>query len=170
MKKFKQKFLTTTSSISSYHGFTLIELIVVIAIIGILAAFLTVNYITVRQRARDAQRKSDLRQIQSALELYRSDQENYPTVLQACGNPFSFTNASGTTTTYMTKVPCDPTNATPYTYIYTPGPPGCDNSVNNYCSTYTILSCLENPNDSERDPTKAAPCSNAAASFTVTNP
>lgn len=54
-------------------GFTLIELLVVLVIIASLATLLTANFVGVRQRGRDAQRKSDLRQIQSAFELYRAD-------------------------------------------------------------------------------------------------
>ena len=59
-------------------GFTLIELLVAISIIGVLSSFLLANFVGIRQRARDGVRKSDLRQIQSALELYRSDQSKYP--------------------------------------------------------------------------------------------
>ncbi|MDP2672104.1 MAG: type II secretion system protein, partial [Candidatus Daviesbacteria bacterium] len=55
--------------IRNFRGFTLIELLVAIAIIGILSSFLLSNFVGVRQRARDGVRKSDLRQIQSALEL-----------------------------------------------------------------------------------------------------
>ena len=58
-------------------GFTLIELLVAIGIIGILASFLLANFVGVRQRARDGVRKSDLRQMQSALEMYRADQGQY---------------------------------------------------------------------------------------------
>ena len=65
--------------IKNIKGFTLVELLIVIAIIGVLSALLMANFIGVRQRARDAQRKSDLRQMQSALELYRSDLGLYPT-------------------------------------------------------------------------------------------
>src|SRR5258708_4918955 len=95
-------------------GFTLIELLVVIAIIGVLTALTTVNYISIKARARDAQRKSDLRQIQLALEGYRSDQGNYPTVnLVTCGQGLT----SGTTT-YIQKIPCDPTNVGQLSYRY----------------------------------------------------
>ncbi|PIU36636.1 prepilin-type cleavage/methylation domain-containing protein, partial [Candidatus Roizmanbacteria bacterium CG07_land_8_20_14_0_80_34_15] len=56
------------------HGFTLIELLVVIAIIGSLSALFLPNFMAARERARDTQRKSDLRQIQKALEMHKQDQ------------------------------------------------------------------------------------------------
>jgi len=69
-------------------GFTLIELLIVIVIIGVLATLLMTNFVGVRQRGRDAQRKSDLRQIQAALELYRADVGQYPEALPVCnGDP-----------------------------------------------------------------------------------
>ena len=54
-------------------GFTLIELLVVIAIIGLLSTLAVVSLNGARSKARDAKRTSDLRAVQSALELYRAD-------------------------------------------------------------------------------------------------
>jgi type II secretion system protein G len=54
-------------------GFTLIELLVVIAIIGLLATIVLVSVSSSRQKAKDARRVSDLRQISLALELYAED-------------------------------------------------------------------------------------------------
>lgn len=59
-------------------AFTLVELLVVISIIGILASIGLVSFRTAQARSRDAQRKSDLKEIGSALELYYSDYGQYP--------------------------------------------------------------------------------------------
>jgi len=57
----------------------LIELLVVIAIIGILAAVVLVSLNSARAKSRDAKRLSDIRQIQTALELFYNDNNSYPT-------------------------------------------------------------------------------------------
>jgi len=60
-------------------GFTLLELLIVIAIIGILTAMGTVSYSTAQKRARDSKRQSDLKAIQNAFEQYYSKNNgSYP--------------------------------------------------------------------------------------------
>ena len=67
-------------------GFTLIELLVVIAIIGILSSVVLASLGTARTKARDVLRKSDLRTIQTALEMYYS----------TCGSYIVRQNCTGT--------------------------------------------------------------------------
>ena len=62
----------------NHKGFTLIELLVVIAIIGILSTLAVVSLGNARVRARDSKRLSDVRSLQSALEIYYTDQGSYP--------------------------------------------------------------------------------------------
>ncbi|MCF7820369.1 MAG: prepilin-type N-terminal cleavage/methylation domain-containing protein, partial [Candidatus Pacebacteria bacterium] len=59
-------------------GFTLIELLVVIAIIGLLSTMSVVALNSARQKSRDAKRVADIKQIQTALELYYNDNNGYP--------------------------------------------------------------------------------------------
>lgn len=65
------------SNLRKEKGFTLIELLVVIAIIGILAATVLASLNDARAAARDAQRKSDMRQIQIAMEGYYNKYNTY---------------------------------------------------------------------------------------------
>lgn len=55
-------------------GFTLIELLVVISVIGVLATLVLVSFGPAQKQARDTQRKSDLKQYQTALENFASRQ------------------------------------------------------------------------------------------------
>ncbi len=97
-------------------GFTLIELLVVIAIIGLLSTLAVVSLNNARQKSRDARRVADVKQIQTALELYYNDATAYPaTAVVAPGLALSYTSG-GNTTTYMASIPDDPQNAGTYTY------------------------------------------------------
>ncbi len=139
--------------IKNYKGFTLIELLLVLAIIGALASFILVNLIGVKSRGRDAQRKSDTHQLQAAFELYRADVGTYPPApLPACNS--ALVNGG---TTYMSKIPCDPLTKTSYNYATTG-------------TTYTLISCLENTNDSQKDSPNNATCTGGTASYTLINP
>jgi len=62
-------------------GFTLIEMLVVIAIIGLLASVVVVGVGSARQRARDTKRIADIRQIQNMLENYYASNNKYPAAL-----------------------------------------------------------------------------------------
>jgi type II secretion system protein G len=64
-------------------GFTMIEVLVVLAIIGILTAILVVNYTEARKNSRDKLRKSDLKSLQLALEVYKAQNGRYPA--SGCG-------------------------------------------------------------------------------------
>jgi general secretion pathway protein G len=59
-------------------GFTLIEMLVVIAIIGLLSSTILIGLSSARARARDAKRIADMKQIQNGLEAYHSDSGVYP--------------------------------------------------------------------------------------------
>jgi len=60
------------------HGFTLIELLVTIVIVGLLVGILLPNMLDMRLRSRDAKRKSELRELKTALQIYYEDNQTYP--------------------------------------------------------------------------------------------
>ncbi|OGL75088.1 hypothetical protein A3C96_00625 [Candidatus Uhrbacteria bacterium RIFCSPHIGHO2_02_FULL_60_10] len=115
-------------------GFTLIELLVVIAIIGLLSTLAVVALNSARQKSRDSKRVADIKQIQTALELYFADAQAYPVGTNlvlggASANKLCATtglNNTCTGTTYMGLVPKAPTpadgaacNGTNNDYFYT---------------------------------------------------
>ena len=67
-------------------GFTIVELLIVIVVIGILAAITIVAYNGIQQRGRDAQRKSDIAQIAKAMKLYAVDNGHYVEAGSNCGS------------------------------------------------------------------------------------
>ena len=108
-------------------GFTFIEMLVVVTIIGVLASIGVANFKVANQKARDGRRQGDLQQIRAALELYRTDQNVYPltAAFPAVGG-----SLIGGTTTYMSNRPGDPMSG--YLYSYTSNG-----------TTYTLCSALE---------------------------
>jgi prepilin-type N-terminal cleavage/methylation domain-containing protein len=60
------------------RGFTLIELLVVIAIIGLLSSVVLASLNSSRVKSRDARRLSDIKSVSTALELYYSENKQYP--------------------------------------------------------------------------------------------
>jgi len=141
------------------RGFTLIEILIAVALIAVLgtSVIVLVDPVGQFQKGRDAERKSELSQIQTALELYRADMGAYPAVLPACDAVFS----QGTVT-YLRKTPCDPKNTGAYVYTYR----------QLSASSYSITTCLENVRDPKKDAANVAPCAGGTTnwSYTVFNP
>lgn len=107
---------------SSKPAFTLIELLIVVAIIGILATLIFVNVGSVRKKARDAKRMADLKNLQTALEMRYQEEGNYPTTAGAwyATNGGYLTNyIPGLTPTYVSTLPTPPLHGTTgYYYSY----------------------------------------------------
>lgn len=138
MKIIKKTGLTPNKKTFFRTGFTLIELLVVISIIGVLAAVVVPNFMGARERSRDIKRKSDIKQIQKAMEMYKDDQipPSYPENFDAISCKGTFEDAvSGVM--YMKEFPCDPADPDSQKYVY-------DRTDT---LEYALYGCLENKSD-----------------------
>lgn len=124
----------------------------VISIIGILATLVAANLNSARSRARDAERKSDIKNIQTALRLYYNDFGGYPGNsggtgggnIDGCGSATPPTSlcpwgsewsVKDGTTVYMSALPKDPLSSQSYRYV------SADSD------DYVLSACLENASD-----------------------
>src|SRR3990167_3080462 len=73
---FKMTLLKKTAA----RGFTIVELLIVIVVIGILAALVVVTYSGIQQKARDTERKTDINALHGQLEAYQAQNGKYPTL------------------------------------------------------------------------------------------
>lgn len=116
-------------------GFTLIELLVVVAIIGMLSSVVLAALGEARANARDARRAQDIRQFQTALELYYSSTNNsYPLDSAADGQGTQYLLSSTSDDlepTYMPSLPIDP--------LYGDTTSGYRYGTNDSGTMYTIL-------------------------------
>lgn len=112
---------------SRQHGFTLIEIMVVVVILGILAALVVPQIMSRPDQAKVTVAKGDIRAISAALDMYRLDNNRYPTTQQGLealvekpsGNPQPRNwNPDG----YLKRLPVDPWG-NPYQYL-SPGTRG----------------------------------------------
>lgn len=90
-------------------GFTIVELLIVIVIIGVLASLVIVAYNGIQGRARDAERQSDVRNIKQAIEQYKADNSVYPAACTADNTGCSASDLATTLVpTYIKAIPQDP--------------------------------------------------------------
>ena len=116
MKKWAQK----------QKGFTIVELLIVVVVIAILATITIVSFNGIQTRARDSARDVAVKNIQTALEMYKEDNNGvYP---NACGSPNTGCNvpnlASALVPKYMSTVPNDPSSGVNIGYVVSIGQTG----------------------------------------------
>lgn len=137
-------------------GFTLIELLVVIAIIGLLSTLAVVSLNNARAKSRDARRISDVKQLQTALEMYFNQNNSYPISSSlSIGGSTNYILCSARTgaavgySGFETSTSCD-TSGSLYMKVpaaLTPLDGGCASADNAYtytgtASTYRVKYCL----------------------------
>jgi len=97
-------------------GFTLIEILVSVAIIGILVSITSINAREARAKARDARRISDLAEIKAALQLYKVENGTYPPIYARSVVPAEWDALENMLRPYLSKLPTDPINGPGKTY------------------------------------------------------
>lgn len=118
------------------QGFTLLEMLVVIAIIAVIIGLALPNFLGARERARDYKRKAEMAGLKAAFRLYYQDYNKYPgwsvgTKILGCGTngtsecpvcttaEFAAGGADGCQTIYMRKLPKDTSGGVEYRYYQT---------------------------------------------------
>jgi prepilin-type N-terminal cleavage/methylation domain-containing protein len=151
--------LKTIKKIQS--GFTIIELLIVIAVIAILALLTINNYVGVQAKGRDANRLTDINNIKDKLEEYYNENNGYPSTITAStftgfdaenlkdpkgqdikieGVKANATDATGVAA---------PTASDTFQYVYVPyGDSGCTNN----CKGFVLKSYIERPTTTITNP------------------
>ena len=142
-------------------GFTIIELLIVIAIIAILAGLVLNNFQGAQAKARDTQRVTDVNNIHSKLEEYHQENNGYPNTFTAATFPGidaeSLRDPRGNSVTVNAVVADEtaadavaaPTATSASQYVYVPfGAAGCTNN----CTGYVIKTYIERPTSTTPNP------------------
>src|ERR1041384_8245781 len=111
------------------QGFTIVELLIVIVVIGILAALVVTTYNGIQQKARDTERKTDINALHGQIEAYSAQNGKYPTLGNMNDSTFRTNNLKGLDPAALqdpkgtTQALCG--TATADCYIYATTPAGC---------------------------------------------
>ncbi|HET9721974.1 MAG TPA: type II secretion system protein [Candidatus Saccharimonadales bacterium] len=141
------------------NAFTIVELLIVIVVIGILAALVVTTYNGIQQKARDTERKTDINALHAHAEAYEAENGKYPSTAEFNTASFRATNMQGLDNAALQDPKWSSSNAsctvsgavqlqnstTPSSgcYGYAATPALCDNAGNGDCAGYTITADLE---------------------------
>lgn len=132
-------------SLKSYkrqEGFTIVELLIVIVVIGILAALVITTFTGIQQRARNTERETDIKAMHGQVEAYYAENGYYPT-LAVLVAPLPGLDAEALMAPGTGATEVDAAAATTTKYQYNPTPANCDNTGTNLCTDYTLDADLE---------------------------
>lgn len=161
-------------------GFTLVELLVVMSILGVLMTIAGITFRSSQLKGHDAQRKSELKEVVNALELFYGDYNQYPASvggkIAACpynpathtGSPCQWGESAFTdgVTTYHKTIPADPSRGQEYNY---------QNPASEGQQAYQLFAALENLQDPAcigedcKNPPVSHDCGTEACNFAITS-
>lgn len=115
-----QSFFCRTKRVSARAGFTVVEAIIAIGIIGIMAIIVATSFGIARIKARDSRRVADIKQIQNALELYFGSRvpQEYPPASPVCDATHAYGLEDLVRAGFISAIPRDP-SLVPDCYLYT---------------------------------------------------
>lgn len=133
-------------------GFTIVELLIVIVVIGILAGLVVTTFTGIQQKARNTERQTDIKAIHGQVEAYYAQNGKYPTRANLNDSTWRSTNMKGLDKEAL-RDPKDATAnytlaATPAASIYayavfaSDGTTACDNTTTD-CAVYTLTTTNE---------------------------
>jgi len=136
------------------HGFTIVELLIVIVVIGILAALVITTFTGIQQKARNTERQTDIKALYGQVEAYYAQKGNYPTLANINDATWRGSNMKGLDKEAI-RDPKD-ASATPalaaaaganaYSYdVKATDGTACDNvpTTGKDCAQYTLTATLE---------------------------
>ncbi len=128
-------------------GFTIVELLIVIVVIGILALLVVNTFSGIQKKARDSERQTDINALHGQLEAYYAQNAKYPSLTDLQTSTWVSANLKG----LDPKALLDPNQTTAviqgsnaanqYGYVATPS--GCDNGTGGDCTAYALTATLE---------------------------
>lgn len=136
-------------------GFTIVELLIVIVVIGILAALVITTFSGIQQKARDTKRQTDIRALHSQLEaFFAQNGGGYPPLVDVNSASWRSTNMKGldasalcdpsaASQTNCTLVAAPAANSYAYQVWQSDGSTACTATTGQTCPKYTLTATLE---------------------------
>jgi prepilin-type N-terminal cleavage/methylation domain-containing protein len=137
-------------------GFTIVELLIVIVVIGILATLVIVTFTGIQQKARNSQRQTDINAVDSHVEAFYASNGYYPTLADLQTSSFLSSNLKGLDPEALVDPKGGAIGATASTTNYSyvaAGASNCSNttasdpSTNGGCDSFTLTAKLEGGSD-----------------------
>lgn len=138
-----------TSLKSKQQGFTIVELLIVIVVIGILAALVITTFTGIQKKARDTERTGDIKVLHSQVEAYYAQNGKYPTLANLNDGTWRSSNMKGLDAEALK----DPkgsaqtlgatSSSSQYGYAVTAAGGGTCDNITTDCAEYTLTATLE---------------------------
>ncbi len=133
-------------------GFTIVELLIVIVVIGILAGLVVTTFTGIQQKARNTERQTDIKAIHGQVEAYYAQNGKYPTLANLNDGTWRGTNMKGLDSEALkdpkgsasTLVAAAAANSYAYAVFASDGTTACDNAAAaTDCAVYTLTATYE---------------------------